>query len=318
MPGLVILKQAVLTVSTVIRNLPETVGRFIAGSAGFLLYNFWFQERRRILLTIDRICHRTKASLPVDSSLIVKKVFIHFSLNIYELMRFPKISKKELEEKVVFHGLENLDNALAAGKGVILALPHIGNWEVLGAAIAHRGYSLNSFFLSQKEDELGSLLDNFRSYSGIKLHDRDRGGIKALRALRRGECLGMIADQDGANNGVYLDFLGHFVSMPAGPANWSLKTGAMVVPIYSLRRGLSNKFDAVFLPALEDEKAPTHHQRVIDRTEKICHWMEKLILQYPHQYLWFYDRFKPRHEAWLSAGKQKTGQMVHGKPWYGA
>jgi KDO2-lipid IV(A) lauroyltransferase len=311
------LKKAVLGAAKTACFFPEKLGRMVAVSAGVMLFHLWRSERERIINSLDRIYNRLDLSARADLSLVVKRVFIHFALNIYELLRFPQLSGEELEEKVTFHGVENLDRALASGRGVVFALPHIGNWEILGAAIAHRGYPINSFFLSQKEDELGSLLDHFRSFSGIRLHDRDRGGIKALKALRNGEILGMIADQDGANQGVYLDFLGHFVSVPAGPANWSLKTGALVVPLYSLRRGLSNKFDAYFLPALTDENASEHRQKVIERTQKICSWMESLILKYPQQYLWFYDRFKPRHEAWLASNKKKTGQMFHKDPWYG-
>ena len=317
MRGLEMVRQTVMAASRMALRLPENLGRSIFASLGLVLYKSWLPERQRIFETIDRICFRLDQKLSQPLPVIVKRNFIHFALNIYELMRFPGLTNSQLNEKVTFHGLENLDQALAQGRGVVFALPHIGNWEILGAAIAHRGYPLNSFFMAQKADELGGLLDHFRSYSGIRLHDRDRGGIKALKALRNGEILGMIADQDGSNQGVYLDFLGHFVSIPAGPANWSLKTGALVVPLYSLRRGLSDKFDAWFLPALPDEEGETHHQRVVARTRRICDWMQELILKYPQQYLWFYDRFKPRHEAWVTAGKQRDGQFFHDEAWYG-
>jgi KDO2-lipid IV(A) lauroyltransferase len=283
-----------------------------------LAWLLWRSERLRIINTIDRVYNRLQIAPPANLNLIVKRVFLHFALNIFEIMRFPVISSAELERKVIFHDIENLDQALNKGRGVIFALPHIGNWEILGAAIAKKGYKLNSFYLAQKTDELGSLLDHFRSFSGILLHDRDRGGIKALKALKKGEILGMIADQDGANQGVYLDFLGHFVSVPAGPANWSLKTGAVLVPLYSLRRGLSNTFDAWFLPGFTPEEAKNHQQKVVKRTLKLCNWMQQLIMENPHQYLWFYDRFKPRHHKWLANVKKKQGEMYHGEPHYGS
>lgn len=306
-----------MTCSKLALILPEKAGRMLAASAGVAAAHVWAPEKRRLHQVIDRVYYVKNRRCDYDINVLIKRLFIHFSLNVYELLRFPELNAGELEKKVVFHNQEVLDAALAEKRGVILALPHIGNWEILGAAIAHRGYALNSFYMAQKEDQIGSLLDFFRSFSGIRLHDRDRGGIKALRALRDGEILGMITDQDGANIGVYLDFLGHFVSMPAGPANWSLKTGARLVPLYSLRRGMSATFDAWFLPPLPEEHADTHQQKVIDRTLKLCQWMEELILNHPDQYLWIYDRFKPRHEAWLTAGKQKCGQMLHGVPWYG-
>ena len=170
---------------------------------------------------------------------------------------------------------------------------------------------------AQKEDEIGSLLDYFRSYSGITLHDRDRGGVKALKALKNNECLGMITDQDGNANGVYMDFLGHWVSMPAGPANWSLKTGAALLPVYSIRKGYSYNYNAFFLPKIDNSNGNTKEEKTISRTVKLAKWMEELILTYPHQYLWFYDRFKPRHEAWTTNEINANGQMLHGTQRYG-
>jgi KDO2-lipid IV(A) lauroyltransferase len=115
-----------------------------------------------------------------------------------------------------------------------------------------------------------------------------------------------------------MNFLGHWVSLPAGPANWSLKTGASVMPVYSLRRGNSPVFDAAFLAPFNDDCPASYNERVITRTSAIVSWMEELILRHPEQYLWFYDRFKPRHESWLAADKQKNGQMYHGEPRYGS
>jgi KDO2-lipid IV(A) lauroyltransferase len=312
-----ILKQAIIILSRLSISLPESVSRTAVASTGLLAGKVWYQERNRLKEVIDRVYFRLDRELPMDLDRIIDRMFLHFSLNSLELLQYPMVSEELLRDRFNFVGTENLDNALKKGKGVILALPHLGNWELLGAAIAHRGYKLNSFFLSQKEDELGNILDYFRSFSGIVLHDRDRGGIKALKALRNGESLGMIADQDGANNGVYMNFLGHWVSMPAGPANWSLKTGAELVPLYCLRDKFSNKFEARILPALPNEESGNHREKVIARTKKLANWMEEIILENPSQYLWFYDRFKPRHEKYIIKQKNEGAKMVHGGAWYG-
>jgi len=153
-------------------------------------------------------------------------------------------------------------------------------------------------------------------HNRIVLHDRDRGAREALRALKRGEILGMIADQDGANQGVYSEFLGHWVSNPAGPANWSLRTGAAVIPLYCLRRGLSDRFVAWFLPALPDPRGASDEERVIDRTRTILDWMQNRILAHPEQYLWFYDRNRPRHHHWIANLKQGGHPMRRGGACY--
>ena len=318
MSAVQILRKSVLLFSNTLCHLPEKAAASLAAGAGLAAWLAWGKERRRIESCIDRVYFRLHRQAPAPVELIVRNAFVHFSLAVCELLRFPTLTAENLAARVNFNDRENVDQALAKGRGVILALPHIGNWEVLGAAIAHSGYRINSFYLAQKEDELGGLLDHFRQYSGIILHDRDRGGVKALKALRAGEMLGMIADQDGANNGVYMDFLGHWVSMPAGPANWSLKTGAALVPLFSLRQGHSFNYQAAFLPTMAEEEQGSHSEKVVARTVRLARWMEGIILENPDQYLWFYDRFKPRHEAWITAEKKRDGQMWHGNPRYGS
>ncbi|MBF0543636.1 MAG: lysophospholipid acyltransferase family protein [Candidatus Riflebacteria bacterium] len=305
-----------LKISRVFQTLSEPHGRMAAASIGFTMGRVCLKERKRLFETIDRVYFRVGKKPPFAISGIIDRLFIHFSLVLFEVLRFPLISSEQLKNNIHFHGVENLEKAISAGTGVILPLPHLGSWELLGAAIAFRGYPLHTFFLSQKEDDLGSTLDYFRQFSRLIFHERDRGMIGALKALKNGELLGMIADQDGGNHGVYLDFLGHWVSMPTGPANWSLKSGAQVVPVYCVRRGFSSKYDAFFLPALKPETAPSHEEKVISRIRKLSIWMQDIILANPSQYLWFYDRFKPRHVPYL-ATLQKSGiSSVHGDYFY--
>lgn len=312
-----ILQKTIIAISKVFGRLPEKFTASLAAALGLVVWTLWGSERRRMEDSIDRVYNRLNRKPPMPVKLIVKKSFIHFALMGSEILRYPSISRQYIERHFRIKGQENVDKALKKGKGVIMALPHIGNWEYFGAAIVNEGYKLNSFFLAQKENEIGSLLDHFRSFSGITLHDRDRGGVKALKALKNNECLGMITDQDGNANGVYMDFLGHWVSMPAGPANWSIKTGASLIPVFSLRKGYTYNYDAYFLPAVDANIEGTKEEKTVARTVQLAKWMEELILTYPHQYLWFYDRFKPRHEAWTTGSININGQMCHGTQRYG-
>jgi Kdo2-lipid IVA lauroyltransferase/acyltransferase len=309
-PGM--LFRLVNGLSVVLGTVPGLGGRGVALAAGLAAAGLWRSERRFVQATIERVFHRLGRPLPRPIGSLLDRLFVHFALNLYEVLTLPHLPPAQLQQRVRFSGLQHLDAALAAGRGVILISPHLGNWEYLGSALARAGYPMNSFYLSQKENDLGAAIDHLRRFSGMALHDRDRGGVAARKALRRGEILGMVADQDGGNTGVYMDFLGHWVSMPAGPANWSLKTGARVLPVVALRDGLGSTFQARLYPALADETAPTLTDRVIARTQRLADWMESLILRFPEQYLWFYDRFKPRHIPHAARLRHRGCEMVHG------
>ncbi|MCK9456555.1 MAG: lysophospholipid acyltransferase family protein [Candidatus Riflebacteria bacterium] len=312
------IRRTIFSASNLLCRLPEKYAAIFAASVGLAAYNLTITERNKIFDKIDRIYNRANTDLPMPLEQIVKRVYINFAMVLVELLRYPILTSEDLNKKFTFTGLENLNNSLSKNKGVILALPHLGNWEYLGAAIVNKGYKLNSFYLAQKDGGIGEILDHFRTYSKIVLHDRDRGGMAALRALKKNEILGMIADQDGNKNGIYTDFLRHWVSVPAGPANWSLKTGADLLPLYSLRKKMSFNYDAFFLKPFEEEKDAPLPEMAMSRTVKMCNWMEDLILRHPHQYLWFYDRFKARHEAWTTSELNSKEQMCHGTARYTA
>ena len=309
-PG--VLSRFVDAVSGVACAVPERIGWPAVVALGWIAARAWCGERARLRETIGRVYQRLHRPIPRPIDPIIDRMFAHFALNVYELLRYPVLTSDDLTGSFELKGLEHLETALAKKRGVILAVPHLGNWELLGAAIAHRGYPLHSFYLAQKEDEVGGLLDRFRVHSRIVLHDRDRGGMSALKALKKGEILGMIADQDGGNLGVYMDFLGHWVSMPAGIANWSLKTGASVVPLFALRKGLSRRYTGWFRPALEEPPGVDHAEKAVSRTADIARWFESVILDHPEQYLWFYDRFKPRHEGHTARMKKAGVAMRRG------
>lgn len=308
--------RLVTALSRVACVMPEPVVRMVAVGLGWATAQAWRTERMRQTEVIERVYHRAGRPIPKPVPAIIDRCFAHFALNLAEMLRYPLVSEDWFLDRWKFHDEAYLQEALAVGKGVILSVPHLGSWEFLGAAIAHRGYPMHSVYLEQKEGSLGAALDHFRHYSRIILHDRDRGGMGALKALKKGEILGMIPDQDGGNHGVYVDFLGHWVSMPAGPANWSLKTGSALVPLYSLRRGLSPTFDAWFFPALPAATGDTHEERVIKRTRDLMSFMEKLILDHPEQYLWQYDRFRPRHHEYVAALKLEGARMRGGEAYY--
>ena len=314
--SLSIIERIAFSLSSVMCHLSENTAKASGVAIGLTAWNLAGKERSNIEDKIDRVYNRLGKEPPTAVPLIVKKAFIHFALVFIELLRYPILTSSDISKRFNFIGSENIDKAAEKGKGGILALPHIGNWEYLGAALVNAGYKLHSFYLDQKNGSIGAVLDHFRKYSGIILHDRDRGGVKALKALKNNEMLGMITDQDGNSNGVYTDFLGHWVSMPAGPANWSLKTGAALIPLFALRKGFSFNYDAYVLPSLEDESGKTKNERVISRTIKLTKWMEEIILKYPYQYLWFYDRFRPRHEGYISTNISPHGQMYHGTSRY--
>ncbi len=151
-----------------------------------------------------------------------------------ETFRLPRMDKRELLDRVVCTGAANLDAALERGKGAVLAVPHMGNWDASGVwLVAHSG----SFATVAERLRPESLFDRFVAYREslgfeiVPLTGGARGPLDVLRErLRENKVVCLVADRDLSRTGVEVDFFGEPTRMPGGPAVLAATTGAALLP----------------------------------------------------------------------------------------
>jgi phosphatidylinositol dimannoside acyltransferase len=152
-----------------------------------------------------------------------------------ETFRLPRMDKRQLVERIESTGGHYLDEALGRGRGAIVALPHMGNWDAAGAwLVAHTG----SFAAVAERLRPESLFDRFVAYReglGFEILPLTGGARPPLEVLR--ERLGenkvvcLVADRDLSRNGVEVDFFGEPARMPGGPALLAATMGAALLPV---------------------------------------------------------------------------------------
>ena len=196
-----------------------------------------------------------------------------------------------LARVVDVRGEEFLREAIARGQGVVVAGPHLGAWELLGLWMAVR-HSLTSLYRKPRVRQLDGLVWKARSRSGARLLPADVSGIRAAcQALRRGECVGVLPDQDpGAGWGEFAPFFGI-------PANTST-----LVPRLASRFG--SAVVLAFAERLPDGKGYRIHVRpgsgeiacgdFVAGARALNRDVEDLVRLAPLQYLWSYKRFRTR------------------------
>ncbi len=276
----------------------------LASALGRALYFFAVETKASTLNSIRVVFPDIS---PGDAERIAKGAFVHQAKNFVELLRYPGLNKKEISRKVRFSGFENLKKALLNEKGVILLVPHLGNWEILGATLGLFGYNVYSFFLDARIDSIGELLNSFRESKGIKLIARAELK-KSVKVLKNNALLGVIADQDGGENGVYTDFFGKTVSAPRGPASLARRTGATVLPMYVVRNA-DDTYTMVIQRPIFLKKTSDKEEDINSYTREFLKIYEKIILQFPDQWLWMYDRWKERRHvaAYIKEAALKNG-----------
>ena len=188
-------------------------------------------------------------------------------------------------------GEEHMRAALAEGRGLILATPHLGAWEMMGLySSAH--YPLTSLYRPPRMREMDALVRGGRERLGARLVPVDAGGVRALyHTLARGKVIGMLPDQEpGAGNGVFAPLFGVEANTMALLARLAIKTGAPVIFCYAERLARGRGYHLHFIPAPAAIRTPPVEHAVRVMNEMV----ESLVRRCPTQYQWGYKRFRTR------------------------
>jgi KDO2-lipid IV(A) lauroyltransferase len=151
-----------------------------------------------------------------------------------ESFRLPAWSAERVKNGFEAKDLHHLTDGLASGKGVIIALPHLANWDLAGAWVTT---ALQTPFTTVAERlKPESLYDRFVAYrEGLGMEVLPHSGGSAFgtlaRRLRDGGLVCLVADRDLSASGVEVEFFGAKARMPAGPALLAQQTGALLLPV---------------------------------------------------------------------------------------
>jgi KDO2-lipid IV(A) lauroyltransferase len=152
-----------------------------------------------------------------------------------EVFQLPRMSREDLISRSVVVGDDRIRTAVAAGDGMILALPHMGNWDQAGAWLTGTGVPFTTVAERLKPESLFERFVAFRESLGMEVipitgGERPPFAILADR-LRSGGSLCLLADRDLTVTGIEVDFFGEPARMPAGPAALAHDTGAALLPV---------------------------------------------------------------------------------------
>jgi phosphatidylinositol dimannoside acyltransferase len=163
----------------------------------------------------------------------VEQVFHWYGRYWLEILRLPaEVRRGEVDPNFIIEGYEHVTEGLARGKGVILALPHLGGWEWAGAWMARRGHHMLAVVEPLEPPELLQWFEHQREAIGLEVVPiGPEASRSVLRALRDNRIVCLLSDRDLTGDGVEVEFFGERTTLPAGPATLALRTGATLLPV---------------------------------------------------------------------------------------
>ncbi len=215
-----------------------------------------------------------------------------------DTFRFPNWSKERVISTVTVTREELLLDGIKSGRGVIVALPHAGNWDHAGAYFCLKGIHLVTVAERLKPERLFNEFLRYRQAMGMEVLALDsRSFVTLAQRLREGHLVALVADRDLSKSGIDVNFFGQKARMPAGPAVLAIKTEAIFLTAFVnyTERGIHITFDEIQVPV-----NGTQEEKVSELVQKSADNFADGIRCYPQdwhmlQRIWIDDDFKERN-----------------------
>ena len=274
--------------------MPERVLFALGRGLGGLL---WLTPARRLVEGNIRLAYGDQPPSPRFPTVeaLARASLEHLGLMVAEVLLLDRWQDSLLQRCAAAKDLSGLGRGLLAqGRGLILATGHLGNWELMGRAIAAAGFEVNSLARAAFDPKVAEWLVQWRARGGVKVVNRgSRQAVRTLRErLRAGAGLGVLVDVDTKVNSVWVPFFGRLAKTPTAAADLALKMDAPLMVAWTWREapGLYSG------DAVEVVVSPTGDREADVRriTAEVTAILERAVRAHPEQWVWVHRRWKSR------------------------
>jgi len=278
----------------IFRRLPPKGLASLAKVLGTIVFHLIKKYRERV---IDNLSVAFGGEKDMDEiKRIAQEVFFHFTLTPLETVYLiaNRLPFDRFLLKIKIRGKEYLEEALEKKKGVIALGAHLGAFTLLGTRLGAEGYRVNVMINQESFPKLWKRLNAYQETVGQKVFPPKpipTSIKKSLNALHRNEVLYLVADEQQRRGGIPVPFFGQKAFTPSGPALFSLKTGAPILPMFVLRKNRI-QWTLVIGPPIEIDRTTDEKRDIAALTAKFTEAIEDFIRQHPSQWTWLNRRWK--------------------------
>jgi KDO2-lipid IV(A) lauroyltransferase len=182
--------------------------------------------------------------------------------------------------------------AAARGHGLIILSGHFGAWELFPIAFATQlNLPMTIIVHTQRNARVDAVVVRDRNRFGNRVVTMEQAPREVISSLRSGGTLGLLGDQSGPRESLFVEFFGRPCATYRGPAVFSLRQGSPIVMPMMIRRP-DRGYDIVVEPVDSSDLSGSSEENIRTLTERHTAVLERYIRSYPDQWLWAHKRWK--------------------------
>jgi KDO2-lipid IV(A) lauroyltransferase len=276
-------------------RLPESVAYTLGEAFGHIAHQIaWIIGRNRIGMINLRLAfgrERVKGQF----RRILKEMWTNFGRSAVEFARFPRYTRENIRQHVIWENIDRLRAVRARGNGIITMTAHFGNWDLLALSAGFEGFPVNLITKYMRSKAITDFWMKWRARGGVNPIFKKEARREIISVLKNNGLVAFVLDQDTKpkEGGVFVEFFGHRASTLSAPALLSEKRGTPVVPVFLVRESRT-KHRAYVEQPIEFENVGDHDTNTVHNTGRYLEVLERYIREYPEQWLWIHRRWRRR------------------------
>ena len=276
--------------------LPESLAYGLAGGLGSVAARVWKAKRRVVERNLARVTGEPPGSDRLEA--LVTEAFRSYARYWLELFRLSGEDRTFLLERFQVRHVDRLDAVLARGRGAVVVVGHLGNWDAGGAWAGASGRPVATVAEVLRPRRLFDLFCEQRSRLGMTVYPAERGvSARLVQAAERGLMVAILGDRDLNGRGVAVDFFGAPATFPTGPAFIAMRAGVplLVAGVYGVRRPDGKRgWEAEIAEPIEPP-VDGGREAIAEVTRRVARRLEGYIARRPEEWhvfqpFWVEDR----------------------------
>jgi KDO2-lipid IV(A) lauroyltransferase len=276
----------------VLGALPRPAARMVGISIARLAYRLHSRLRHVGVRNLEIAFPQMSSA---ERRRMLKAEFDNLGRLLAEFCMFPRYTRENVNDVAVYEGLENYKAASNCGKGVLFLTAHLGGWEIGSFVHSLHGYPMRVVIRDLDNPYLNRLVERYRTLHGNSTFGKQEFARGLLAAMRAGETVGLLMDTNMTPpQGVFVPFFGVEACTASGLARVAQRTGAAVVPAFTLWDRETGKYRVHFEPPLQLFRTGDDEADAVANTALFTRVIEDFVRSHPDQWLWVHRRWKTR------------------------